>query len=501
VNTPADRHRWARIADLFDRALSVRDEDRAAWLIAICGSDAALHDEVSSLLRVHERAGAFLTTPVSITTPPPDPAALPVPTLPLGPYRVQRVLGMGGMGVVYLAEDSRLGRLVAMKAVAPAYTSDADRSERLRREARTAALLVHPNIATVFSLEIFDGQTFIVSEYVPGETLREELARGPLPAADALATARTICLAAAAAHARGIVHRDLKPENIVRTPDGVIKILDFGLATTAETAAASLTGDGAALGTPAYMSPEQIRGRRVDARSDQFALGVLMYELLTGVHPFLARTPAATLARILEAEAEPQPLTHDVHDLPPAVVETLAAIVMRCLQKAPEGRYPDTAALVSALESLSRPDPVIETHGPAPRAVWWWQFHQATVTAAYVLLLLPLWRVRHMSEAGFGSPIFLLALVAVVVAGALRLHLWFAMRQYPDQWLDQHTQARRWIRAADVTLAAMLLMAGVMAAATDSTSAPLLVAAGASVAVTFLIVEPATTRAALGHRR
>ena len=253
MSTPVDPHRWARIADLFDRALSVRDEDRAAWLIAICGSDDALHDEVSSLLRVHERAGSFLTTPAAITTPAPDLATLPVPTLPVGPYRVQRVLGMGGMGIVYLAEDSRLGRLVAMKAVAPAHTSDADRSERLRREARTAALLVHPNIATVFSLEIFDGQTFIVSEYVPGETLREELARGPLPLRAALATARTICGAVAAAHARGIVHRDLKPENIVRTPHGVIKILDFGLAMTADTAAASLTGDGAALGTPAYI--------------------------------------------------------------------------------------------------------------------------------------------------------------------------------------------------------------------------------------------------------
>jgi serine/threonine protein kinase len=497
---PLDPHRWSRIADLFDRAQSVREEDRAAWLVAICGDDTALHDEVTSLLRVHERAGSFISTPAHVGSPS---TAMdePIPTVPIGPYRVLRVLGVGGMGVVYLAEDSRLNRRVALKMVAPVVTAEADRVERLRREARLAASLAHPNIATVFALEEIDGRLFMVSEYVEGPTLRDELASGPLPVPLAVDTIITLARALAVAHGRGIVHRDLKPENIVRTPDGVLKILDFGLAIAVDGAGSRLTADGAAIGTPAYMSPEQIRGGPIDGRSDQFALGILLYELLTGTHPFLARTPAATLARILEAMPEPIRLPA-VGDANADWADRLNSVIERCLQKLPAQRFADTAALAAALERGSPAQPDIRRPEPLrPRAVWWWQFHQAAVSASYALLLIPLWRLRHLIDASTGIPLFLLAVVAAVIGGALRLHLWFAARQYPEQWGVQHRRARWWVRSADVVFASILLIKGLIAARMDDPSAPLLVGAAASMAVVFLVVEPATTRAAHGPGR
>ncbi|ODS57365.1 MAG: hypothetical protein ABS36_05610 [Acidobacteria bacterium SCN 69-37] len=490
MTTPLDPHRWARIADLFERALSVREADRPAWLVAICGDDRALHDEVASLLRVHAHADGVLSHPPDPGRGGADTAALR-PAVTLGQYRILEVIGAGGMGVVYLAEDGRLGRRVALKAVAPAASGDRDRIERLRREARIAASFVHPTIATVHALEEFDGQLYMVSEYVEGETLRERLARGPLPVAEAVDLVATLARALAVAHARGIVHRDLKPENIVRTPDGRLKILDFGLALTVDHAGAPLTGDGAVLGTPAYMSPEQIRGRGVDARADQFALGILLHELIAGTHPFLARTPAATLARILEAA--PAPLARPTPD-PDDRWDRVTTVIARCLQKQPEHRYADAAALAAA---LSRVDPTASEPAPTPRAgaFWWWQFHQAAATISYVLLLAPLWASRP-SAGTLGVPLFLAGLIAAVVAGALRLHLWFTARQYADQSPVQQQRARPWIRRADVVFATVLLVAGIAAARADGPSAPLLVAAAAAVAVAGLVIEPATTRAA-----
>ena len=197
----------------------------------------------------------------------------------IGHYLIRGVLGEGGMGVVYLAEDSRLGRTVALKAVAPQYVGDPARRERLRREARAAASLQHPGIATVFALEEIDDHLYIAGEYVPGETLRDELARGPLTPARAVETMLAIARALAVAHERGVIHRDLKPENLMRTPAGDMKILDFGLARVHDPVStdATLSAEGSVLGTPAYMSPEQIRGKTVDGRADLFALGVVLY--------------------------------------------------------------------------------------------------------------------------------------------------------------------------------------------------------------------------------
>jgi serine/threonine protein kinase len=332
---------WRTVTDLFHRALERQPAERPSCLAAACADRQDLLDEVTSLLAAHARAGEFIERPATVV------AAEALVGQSVGHYRIARVLGTGGMGVVYEAEDTRLGRTVALKALAPQYTADAGRRERLRREARAAATLNHPAIATVHAFEEIDADVFIVSEFVPGETLRDELAQGALAPIRVRDTGTAIARGLAAAHARGIVHRDLKPENVMRTPEGSIKILDFGLARFRDAAAGpALTGDDAMLGTPAYMSPEQIRREPLDARSDLFALGVLLHELLTGRHPFPAPDPAAQLARILEADPAPLP---DV--VPPA----LASVVRRCLRKHPAERPESAQAVIDALQSSARP--------------------------------------------------------------------------------------------------------------------------------------------------
>jgi hypothetical protein len=398
------------------------------------------------------------------------------------------------MGVVWLAEDTRLRRVVALKALAPGASDDPVRRERLRREARAAAALSHPGIATVYALEEIDGALYVASEFIPGETLRAELDRGPLDPARVAATGLAIADALAAAHARGLVHRDIKPENVMRTPDGAVKILDFGLAQDAAGTGVGgherLTRDGAALGTPAYMAPEQIRRQPVDGRADLFALGALLYELATGRSAFAADTPAATIANVLEHE-------------PPPIAGPLDAVVRRCLAKDRTARFASAEALRGALEDLR--------DGRAPRAVstgpettrplvGWWQFHQAATTAAYAALLALLWSVRAWMPPAAGLPVVLVGLAAALGASSLRLHLWFTVRWYPEEWAAELRRSRPWIRLADVVLAGALLVAMGLTMTAHNRVAALLVAAAVAVVVSSAIVEPATTRAAFPDR-
>ncbi len=383
-----DPERWRQVGELFHRALAHGAEDRPRFLDEACGGDAGLRAEVDSLLAHHEDGAppAVPTPPEVVPTPsevgqtPPEVVATPPddagadgeagesrmdagePELAagrqLGPYRIVRKLGEGGMGVVHLAEDTRLGRRVAIKALPPRFTRDERRRRRLRREARAAASLTHPGIATVYALEEFDGALCIVSEYVPGETLRQELAAGPLPPADLLDTALAVARALAAAHEGNVLHRDLKPENVIRVQDtgtegAGIKIVDFGLARFGDpdagaASATQLTAPGAMLGTPGYMAPEQIRGEPVDFRADIFAFGVLLFELATGSHPFTSATPVSTVARVLEATPP------DLRQLAPACPAALAAVIRRCLQKDPEQRYGSTRELVDDLAGARR---------------------------------------------------------------------------------------------------------------------------------------------------
>ena len=495
---PIDRDAWKRIGDLFHRAIELPTEDRDAFLASAIDDD-RVRREVRSLLDAHNRATDFIETAVARV----DAKALPER---IGNYIIRGLLGEGGMGVVYLAEDSRLGRTVALKAVAPQFVGDPARRERLRREARAAASLHHPGIATVFALEEIDDHLYIAGEYVPGETLRDELARGPLTPARAVDTMLCVARALAVAHERGVIHRDLKPENLMRTPSGEVKVLDFGLARIHDPSSteAPLSGDGSVLGTPAYMSPEQIRGTAVDGRADLFALGVVLYELLTGVNPFAGRDPASTIARILEVE--PERLGNRAPaDAPAVVIGHLERIVQICLRKRAEDRFPSAHELVLALEDAQaslgggpRETAPVVTPEPAAtsgRAMWWWKFHQAAATIGYTLLLVPLWRVRDLSEP-LGTALFVGGLVAATAAGAIRLHSWFAADLDRARWRREARQSAPWRLAGDVLMTSVLAIEGVIALIAHETWGNLLVAASAAVLVAFAVVEPATTRAA-----
>ena len=249
------------------------------------------------------------------------------------------------MGVVYLAEDTRLHRRVALKALAPHIGADPKQKERLRSEARIAASLSHPAIATVYALEEFEGDLYIASEYVEGENLRSQLEQGPLSPQALLDVAVEVAQGLAAAHAEGVIHRDLKPENIMRNKKGQLKILDFGvaIAPAADFREGPLTEPGTVLGTPSYMAPEQLQGETVDFRCDIFTFGILFYELASGSNPFRGETPISTIAKILESE--PAPLS----ELITSPVQ-LDRIVERCLPKDREERYPSTPILLEDLE-------------------------------------------------------------------------------------------------------------------------------------------------------
>lgn len=498
--------RWTAINDLFHRALEQPPDQRDAFLDAVCGGDRHLRDEVASLVASYERAGPFLQQPAAGSTALRDTLAphteSPIPQI-IGPYRVERVLGEGGMGIVYLAEDTRLGRMVALKAVAARFAADAQRRERLRREARAAAALTHSGIATIFALEEFDGHLYIASEYVPGETLRDELQRGPLPLASAIATAAAIARALAAAHDAGIVHRDLKPENVIRTPSGDLKVLDFGLARfrAGDPDGPTLTGDGTILGTPAYMSPEQLRASGVDHRSDLFALGIVLYELVSGRHPFAGADPASTIARILETEPRRLSIVGS-SGREAALAGALEPIVLTLLRKEPAARFRSAHEVVQALTriesggtaSVSAPlAEMVSGHTGASR--WWWQFHQAAAILAYLALLAPLWLVRG-AAGRWGMLLFVVGVVAVTAATIIRWHLWFTLRSYPSEWRRQRAESARWLRAADLLLVAVLAIAGVAALDAAQTLAILLIAAAVATLVSSTIVEPATTRAA-----
>ena len=539
-----DPDRWQRVNALFHAASERDPGQRAAYLDAECADDAELRREVDSLLASHDDADGFIEQPAfeagAELLEGPRPAAGPTAAASLtgrrlGPYEVKDSLGYGGMGVVYLAEDTRLDRQVAIKALAEHLGRDRRSRERLRREAKAAAALSHQGIATVFALEEFDDDLYIVYEYAEGETLREELLEGPLADSLVAGTALAIARALEAAHDLGIVHRDLKPENVIRTRDGGIKILDFGLASfQASTAPAGGPADGSGvvsgegnerltlpgmlLGTPSYMAPEQLKGQEIDFRADLFSFGVLLYEMATGIHPFEGDDPASTIARILEVE----PL--EIGAATQVDSPELAAILRRLLQKRAEDRYAGTAQLVEDLERVADgqapaaasaettaangPDdaagpavpPDAADRAPRHNAFWWWRFHQLALAAVYGTAFYGLWWVKQWTAAGssaaVGAAVFYAAVIPVIGAGSLRIHLAFASRYYADQLTRQRTRSVPWIRRGDF-LYALLLAGGAALIATEHPFVGVLVLAAAVGIVVFAqMIEPATARAA-----
>jgi len=275
----------------------------------------------------------------------------------VGPYEIEGWLGAGGMGEVYRARDPRLGRGVALKLITGTPAADSHRVRRFEQEARAAGQLNHPNVVAVYDTGVHEGSPYIVSELLEGQSLRSRLSEGPLPWRKVLDFGRQAAEGLAAAHDRGIVHRDIKPDNIFITGDGRLKILDFGIAKLAatedsgddRTGLPTDTVDGAVVGTAGYMSPEQVRGERVDARSDLFSLGAVLYEMITGSPAFRRETPAETMTAILRND----PVEPAVPDAP-----TLPRIVMRCLEKSCETRFQSARDLAFALNVLTTSQPV-----------------------------------------------------------------------------------------------------------------------------------------------
>ena len=314
---------WARVKEVFHAALDLGADERMAFVARVCDGDAVLHAEVERLLAAHEQAGRFIE---------PWPAAGLRPSLTgrtLGHYQVGRLIGSGGMGEVYLARDVELGREVALKIGLAE-----DGGPRLRREAQHASQLNHPHICTIHEVGAWDGQTYIVMEYVAGQRLSELTPPGGHPAETVVRYGLQIADALAHAHQHGVIHRDLKSANVVVTPDGRAKVLDFGIACGVSAdrlkdlseSQAPATANGLVSGTLACMAPELLRGEQADARSDIWALGVLLYEMASAARPFAGATGFELSAAILREPTRP---------LPPGIPAPLEQIVRRCLAKEP----------------------------------------------------------------------------------------------------------------------------------------------------------------------
>jgi serine/threonine protein kinase len=348
--------RWKEIDSLFHAALEREPAERACFMTQACAGDEALRKEVESLIASHERAGGFIEAPAA------DLAAELMAKSPenavgrtIGPYRVVDLLGAGGMGEVYLAEDTRLGRRVALKLLPAQFTQDALRLRRFEREARAASALNHPNILVIYDTGNDSGAHFIVTEFVEGETLRQRMARSRMGLGEIVEIAMQVTCALAATHQAGIIHRDIKPENIMIRPDGYIKLLDFGLAKLTESAGNAGpkpggvdTSAGLVMGTVTYMSPEQARGRAVDARSDIFSLGSVLYEMITGRVPFEGETNFDVLVSLLEKE--PPALALQVPEMP----AEWDRIVKKAMAKDCEGRYQTANDLLIDLRNLKQ---------------------------------------------------------------------------------------------------------------------------------------------------
>ncbi|HSC25793.1 MAG TPA: serine/threonine-protein kinase [Vicinamibacterales bacterium] len=492
--------RWRQVNDLFHAAMQHDAAARDAFLRDRTANDPELLAEVQSLLESHHRSTGFMDLPVWKVA-----AELFVDDAPLagktiGKYHVVHEIARGGMGVVYLARDEVLDRTVALKALPAEYARDSARRERLANEARTAAKLSHRAIATVFELETSDDQLYIVSEYVPGATLRKELADGPLSGSHLLSTLVEIVSALDAAHSHNIIHRDLKPENIVRRTDGQIKVLDFGLARfmpgTDLSTVTRQTEPGIVPGTPGYIAPELFAGREADAKSDLFVFGVVAWELATGQHPF-GRTARSQLARLLDLSEG-----HDAELRGLIPLAGLDRIVRRCMSRLPEDRYESAAALLEDLRRLQGSGVDIVAP-PPPRRLWWWQFHQAVMAAVGASTPVLAWIARQWLGRPSGSLVFFAVLALATAAVTLRLNLLFTSRVNLEMLVPHRARLFPWIVGSEGALALVLLgtAAALVARGTGSETAleamaATLVSLAIVMAASLAIIEPATTRGA-----
>jgi serine/threonine protein kinase/Tol biopolymer transport system component len=351
--------RWQQVKELFHSALEREATERPGYLLKVCGGDDSLRKEVLSLLASHESGGSFMEAPayeLAAASLLADEETGSMSGRLIGHYKILELLGRGGMGEIYLAEDTTLDRKVAIKLLPEQWTEDAGRLARFQREARAASALNHPNILTIYEIrEERDASHFIVTEFIEGITLRQRM-QAHLKLEEIFDVATQIASALSAAHEAGIIHRDIKPENIMLRRDGIVKVLDFGLAKLVEqpdelslggaNGRLSNTHPGIVMGTVQYMSPEQARGLPVDARTDIWSLGCVMYEMVTGRAPFEGATMTDVLAAILERE--PAPVSARRQDVP----AQLEWIIRKALRKDRDERFQTARELLGDLRSL-----------------------------------------------------------------------------------------------------------------------------------------------------
>lgn len=351
---------WQEIEDLFHSALQVKTEERAAYLVEACAGNEALRVEVESLVKAFEKERGFMEQPtldLGLQILSNDAPAGSLVGRTIGQYKIERLLGRGGMGEVYLAEDGTLGRRVALKFLRNKFVDDDWMKSQLVKEARAVAVLEHPNICAVYGIEEADGHHFIVMQLVEGKTLDSAIHDEPFEINRVLDLAEQIAGALSSAHAHGIIHRDIKPQNIVVTASGQVKVLDFGLAKVVQQKQdmegavdnqSQISKLGLIVGTVGYMSPEQLRAGKLDYCSDIFSFGTLLYEMLSGVNPFKRESEAETISAILTTQ--PRPLSEVAPDMP----RKLERIVTRCLEKKCGERYQSVDELLEDMRSLRK---------------------------------------------------------------------------------------------------------------------------------------------------
>src|SRR5215469_4196660 len=419
--------RWQRIQGIYESVISHPPASRSKILDEACSGDDELRREVESMLRAREEAGNFLS---------PDHLQLHIrelsepdvaPGRTFGRYYIQSIIGAGGMGEVYLAHDTELDRQVALKVLPAQFTRDKERLARFRREARAASALSHPNIVTIYDIGETGETRYIAAEFVEGMTLRDRLALGPTKLEEALGIAIQCARALDAAHQAGIVHRDIKPENIMVRRDGVVKLVDFGLARSREAGPEFLnaTKTGEVFGTPRYMSPEQARGQKLDARTDIFSLGAVLHEMVTGRPAF----PGATAAEVFAALLGSAPGSPEDSGL--MVPNALNAILTRALEKDLEARYQTIRELEQDLQDLNQHrttdcSPIVSWKRIPARTGWM--------------------RTRRLRQATFAT------VPALVVGLGLLWVLWPKAREsLPDTRARESPQDTRPLRMVPVT--------------------------------------------------
>jgi serine/threonine protein kinase len=448
--------RWRQIDEILQAALDLAPEHRSAFLDKACSGDAGLRRDVEDLISSHDEAGSFIEAPAVESTAramaddETESAARALIGKSLGRYHLLKLLGMGGMGQVYLARDEKLGRKVALKLLPTYFTTDTNRLRRFQQEAATTSALNHPNIVTIYEVAEVDGMQFIATEVIEGETLRHRLSQDRLTVLEALEITTQVAAAIEAAHEAKIVHRDIKPENImIRRRDRIVKVLDFGLAKLTDdrtlsqssvfetpTRALIKTDAGMVMGTAHYMSPEQARGLPVDARTDIWSLGVVLYEVVAGVRPFKGETNSDVLVSILERE--PPPLSHYQAEAP----AELQWIVTKALRKDKEERYQTIRELLTDLRTLmrqlqfdahaesSRPPEALsatsESGGGAPQTAP--DLGESTATSGPSTVSSAEYIVREIKRHKRGAILFFALLLVGLIGGGYGLYKLIAAR-------------------------------------------------------------------------